>query len=147
MRKGYFSSHCFDNLHFSFFVLYIFNFFGFSLNTVKEINNSWNQTFLFPLWRIQGMEDESWKTSGSGSHYHIHLILCFLVLLLTAINTEKWFLLKLYVFYGLLFFLHILKVFFHFLYHWGEIDKRMKPLNTSWESALAFHPLSNTSSQ
>ena len=64
MRKGYFSSQCFDNLHFSYISL--FYYFYFSLNTVKDIYNSWNQTCLFPLWRIQGMEDESWKTSGSG---------------------------------------------------------------------------------
>ena len=53
---------------------------------------------------------------GLGSHYHIHLILCFLVLFSTAINTEKWFFVKLYVFYGLLFPLYF-KGLFHFLYH------------------------------
>ena len=48
---------------------------------------------------------------GLGSHYHIHLILCFLVLFPTAINIKKWFLLKLYAFYGLLFFLIHLRTF------------------------------------
>ena len=140
MRKGYFSSQCFDNLHFSYISL--FYYFYFSLNTVKDIYNSWNQTCLFPLWRIQGMEDESWKTSGSGSHYHIHLILCFLVLFPTAINIKKWFLLKLYAFYGLLFFLIHLRTFSIFCIIGGKLIKGWNlstpPENLHW---LFIHSL------
>ena len=145
MRKGYFSSQCFDNLHFSYISL--FYYFYFSLNTVKDIYNSWNQTCLFPLWRIQGMEDESWKTSGSGltlSHSSNSL---FPSSFSYCNKYKEMVSAKVICFLWLTFFSNTFKDFFYFLYHWGEIDKRMKPLNTSWESALAFHPLSIILSQ
>ena len=78
---------------------------------------------------------------GLGSHYHIHLILCFLVLFSTAINTEKWFFAKLYVFMAY-FFPYILKVFSIFCIIEGKLIKGWNlstpPENLHWLFILSL---------
>ena len=79
---------------------------------------------------------------GLGSHYHIHLILCFLVLFPAAINIKKWFLLKLYAFYGLLFFLIHLRTFSIFCIIGGKLIKGWNlstpPENLHWLFILSL---------